>query len=101
MPVAKGKKKSKRERRRFGSASPAEPEDRPVQSSSSGARPVRRRGWQGPPWLNLALGVIMIVGGVAFASLNHFNLLILIAYWFVGGFYLWRYYRQMKQKRSS
>ena len=102
MPVAKGKKKTKRERRRFGSASsPALSEDAPAVRTKA-AQPARRRGWQGPLWLNLTLGLVMIVGGVIFTAINSAGgFWILLAYWAVGGFYLYRAYRQYQAKRAA
>jgi hypothetical protein len=104
MPVAKGKKKTKRERRRFGAASPPTTQDDVPQAASDPSRqakPARRRGWQGPLWLNVLLGVIMVVGGVVFSAIQKGGILILAAYWAVGGFYLYRAYRQYQEKRAS
>jgi|SRR5947209_18862130 len=99
MPVVRGKKKTKRERRRFGSVAPAVSDDQIATAPAAAAKPVRRRGWQGPPWLNVLVGVIMVAGGVVFARLNKGGAVILIAYWVVGGFYLYQAYRQYRKKK--
>jgi hypothetical protein len=102
MPVAKGKKKTKRERRRFGSASSTAVEVDAPAPPARASRPTRRRGWQGPLWLNVTLGVIMIVGGVIFTAINSAGgFFVLVAYWAVGGFYLYRAYRQYQEKRAT
>lgn len=101
MPVTRGKKKSKRERRRFGSGPPEVLENGQSTAREQTAKqaPARRRGWQGPPWLNLTLGIFMIFAGLVFTIVTKGGILILLLYWLVGGFYLFRWYRQYQQKR--
>lgn len=99
MPVTKGKKKTKRERRRFGSISVREPGESPAPAPARAARPVRRRGWQGPLWLNATLGGVMILAGIIAVLLRQ-PVFILVAYWALGGIYLYRAYRQYLAKRS-
>lgn len=100
MPVTRGKKKTKRERRRFGSSVSMMQDSAPTQAPPKGARPLWRRGWQGPPWLNLTFGLVMLGGGFVVLITSH-AVIFTVLYWLLGGFYLFRYYRQSQEKRSS
>jgi hypothetical protein len=106
MPVQKGKRR-KRPRRR----GPLTVSDMPETTESSSARPitskVRRRGFQPPLWVNLAFGIGMIVFGVVFTITpqkgmsTQNRLLLLLAYCVIAGFYLFRAFRQYRNKRQS
>jgi uncharacterized membrane-anchored protein len=101
MPVAKGKKKTKRERRRFGSATPIAPNEDAGPAQGKAAKPVRRRGWEGPLWLNITVGVIMVLAGIIFTVTSGTGIVFLVLYWAVGGFYLYRAYRQYQKKHAT
>jgi hypothetical protein len=102
MPVTRGKKKTKRERRRFGAVSSTAGEGQPAPVASRPAKPAApRRRWKPPLWVNVFFGVTLIVGGPFFASVFKGGFIILIAYWLMGGFYLFQAYRQYREKRIS
>jgi hypothetical protein len=106
MPQTRGKKKSKRLRRRLGmlggdgieTAAPpaaAQPRKRP-------AGPIMRRGWQPPFWVNALMGVGLVLFGVVFffrVGGGGTQVLLLLAYCALGGFYLFRAVRQYQAKR--
>jgi hypothetical protein len=93
MPEHRGKKRRKPRSRGGG----AQTEEAPT----AGAVPVRpvRRGWQGPPWLNLTLGVFMLVAGVYFFLFVQKGMdltarvVLLVAYIAIAAFYFFRAYK--------
>jgi hypothetical protein len=52
-------------------------------------------------WVNVLFGVTLVLGGPFFASIFKGGFFILVAYWILGGFYLFRAYRQYQEKRTS
>jgi hypothetical protein len=111
MPEQKGKKKTKRERRRFGVAGGDTSESdlqstRPA-SRGSGSRPVARRGFQPSLRVNAIIGIGLLVLGIFFfvTNLKHLHQgqtwLILLAYCLLAGFYLVRAVRQYRAQRQS
>jgi predicted lipid-binding transport protein (Tim44 family) len=103
MPEQKGKKKRK-PRSRGSGAGPQE--STPAAATSQAARPVRR-GWQGPPWMNAALGVFMLIAGVYFFGFAQqgmdirTRLLLLVAYIAVAGFYFFRAYKGYRARTAG
>lgn len=118
MPVARGKKKTRRERRRFGSpyvegASTTAAAGAPVNRSAarsgrtSGSRPVKR-----PPlplWANTAIGTSMLVFGILFAIsavrsksglISGWQPLIFVGYAAVASIYLGRAVAQVRERRQ-
>ena len=107
MPVQKGKRRKRprnRSKEHVSSDNPA--------TSTVAARPVkaaapRRSMWQGPPWLNAALGVFMLLAGVVFFAWDQKGtgirdkLLLLVAYLVLAGFYFFRAYRGYRKQRTS
>ncbi len=110
MPVTKGKKKSKRVRRRLGMLGGGEEFDdtaaSPVPRKQVPAKPIMRRGFQAPLWLNATIGVAMLLFGVSYFVVNGTgkggeSLLLLVAYLAIGGFYIARAVRQFIAKRGA
>lgn len=107
MPLPKGKKKTKRERRRFGSfgdstivdGTPAAPQ----KPKSWGARPIRKGGFQLPLWANALVGIAMLLFGVVwyFTSGGANRLVFLLLYCLVAGIYLFKAVQQYRAKRGS
>jgi hypothetical protein len=103
MPEQKGKKRRKPRSRGSGAGAR---EVTPVSTSAQQTRPVRR-GWQGPPWLNAALGVFMLVAGVYFFAFvqkgmdTSTRLVLLIAYIAVAGFYFFRAYKGYRARAAG
>lgn len=114
MPEQKGKKKTKRERRRFGSLAQP-PADTPLaiasrpepKGSRNGAKAVKRPRRQLPLWANASIGAAMIVFGIFWAVTSGRNaglgqqLLLLGAYCAVAAVYLGKALQQYRAKRQS
>lgn len=110
MPVQRGKKKSKRDRRRlrgplFDSQDESETGTSPVASTRT--RPVSRGRRPIPLWANSAIGLIMLAFGLFFyfkvqqGTNTVSRLLLLLAYCAVAGFYLFRAARQYRTRRGT
>ncbi len=111
MPVQKGKHKTKRERRQFGRSAPTPAPGEtvtraaaPSTSDRRAAKPAVRRRPPAPLWLNVTVGSAMLVLGVFFFvrfGVGHNigqGLLLLAAYFLLGGFYLFRASRQYRAR---
>lgn len=119
MPVARGKKKTRRERRRFGSPYAESPGGvvAPVATSSRTSSRVSRTSKASPSkrpplplWANAAIGSSMLLFGVFFAvsSLNTkgglsngWQPVIFVGYALVASIYLGRAVRQYRERRES
>jgi hypothetical protein len=101
MPEHRGKKRRKPRSRGGGVQAQA--------AQTPGAVPVRpvRRGWQGPPWLNVILGVFMLAAGVYFFLFVQqgmdikTRLILLVAYIAVAGFYFFRAYKGYRARAAG
>ena len=109
MPVQKGKRRRSRIRNRPSHYESGETDNLPTvdEKPKRAAKPVMRRGWNPPLWVNLMLGVGMAVFGIFFFVLpqkgmgSGQRLLLLVGYFLVAGFYLFRAYRQYRQRQET
>src|SRR5579872_1594839 len=108
MPVPKGKQRRKpRNRvRRDLTSEVAEPTPTPA-AKSRGSRPVGRTRRQPPLWLNVTLGVIMVVAGTYFTIFSPgglalvARLILLLGYFLIAGYYFGKAYRQYKRRATT
>lgn len=104
MPEHKGKKR--RKPRSTGRRSGAHSIASEAAAAPAAERP-RRRGWQGPPWLNAVLGVFMLVAGLYFFFFVQqgmdiqSRLLLLVAYVAVAGFYFFRAFKGYRARAAG
>lgn len=108
MPVPKGKQRRKpRNRVRRGPVEEVtSPAPAPAGRQRAG-RGIARARRQPPLWLNVTLGIIMVVAGTYFTLFSPGGLSIparvglLVGYLAVGGYYFFKAYRQYRERASS
>lgn len=108
MPVPKGKQRRKpRNRvRRDLTSEAVEPTAAPA-AKTRNSRPVRRSRRQPPLWLNVTLGIIMVVAGTYFTIFSPgglrlaARLILLLGYFLVAGYYFGKAYRQYKRRAAT
>jgi hypothetical protein len=109
MPIQKGKKRRRPRRRGSyndnGAVEPSAPAV-PAQPKPS-ARPIMRKGFQPPMWVNILIGAVLCVVGIIFYLLpqkgmgSGTHLIILLGYFALGGLYFGKAFRQYRAKRQS
>ena len=107
MPVPKGKQRRKPRNRIRRELSSAPVESTPIPTAKSrgsrSARPARR---QTPMWLNITLGVIMVVAGTFFTVVSPGGLgtvariILLLGYFIIAGYYFGKAYRQYRRRTA-
>lgn len=105
MPIQKGKqrKKPRNRARRDPSSEIVEP-SAPAVSKTRSARQVGRSRRQPPLWLNVVLGVIMVVAGTYFTIFVPGGLgpaariILLLGYFLIAGYYFGKAYRQYRRR---
>jgi len=111
MPVQKGKRR-KRPRNRGTLEGPFEPSTAPSKSSGpdqkGSARPARRAGRTQPLWVNVVIGIGMLVLGAFFTFIvpqKGMNLAVKLAlfigYCIIAAFYLSKAYRQYRARGDA
>ncbi len=111
MPVQKGKRR-KRPRNRITLERPFEPSTAPSKSSGAdqkgSARPVRRAGRTQPLWVNVVIGIGMLVLGAFFTFIMPqkgmslaVKLALFIGYCIIAAFYLSKAYRQYRARGGA
>ena len=108
MPVQKGKRRKRPRRRGSGGLAPAA--DEVVEPSPAvgkrAARPIMRRGWEPPLWVNATVGVVLFVLGIFFMMAPNpgfsggVNVFILLGYFALAGLYLGKALRQYRRRRQ-
>lgn len=108
MPIQKGKQRRKprnRTRRDLDEESVVPSSQSPARASA--AKPVRRTRRQPPMWLNIMLGLIMVVAGPYFTIFAPGGLalpargILLLGYFLIAGYYFLKAYRQYRAKAST
>ncbi len=108
MPVPKGKQRRKpRNRvRRDLTSTAVEPATAPAAKTRS-SRSAGRSRRQPPLWLNVTLGIIMVVAGTYFTLFSPgglsliARLILLLGYFLVAGYYFGKAYRQYKRRAAT
>jgi len=111
MPVQKGKRR-KRPRNRTSLERTFEPSTAPPKSPGAddkrSARPVRRTGRTQPLWVNVVIGVGMLVLGAFFTFIlpqkgmsTGVKLALFIGYCIIAAFYLSKAYRQYRARGGT
>lgn len=105
MPVQKGKQRRKPRNRTRRELTRETVESPNVTAPTTRARnPVRRTRRQPPMWLNVTLGVIMVVAGTYFTIFSPgglgtaARLILLLGYFLIAGYYFGKAYRQYKRR---
>jgi len=71
------------------------------------SRPVGRNRRQPPVWLNVTLGIIMVVAGTYFTIFSPgglalvARLILLLGYFLIAGYYFGKAYRQYKRRATT
>ncbi len=111
MPVQKGKRR-RRPRHRSSLERPLDSEAAPSKSSGAdhkgSARPVRRAGRTQPLWVNVVIGIGMLVLGAIFTFIVPqkgmsvgVKLALFIGYCIIAAFYLSKAYRQYRARGDA
>jgi hypothetical protein len=95
MPEQKGKRRKPQRRGARSVPGPAYTEPSPEPATRSGMGRPRRAGWNAPLWINIPVGIAMLIAGVYFGllqsgSITGPRIFLLVAYLGVGVWYLYR-----------
>jgi hypothetical protein len=108
MPVPKGKQRRKpRNRVRRAPTNESAEASSVAAPKTSAGKTMRRARRQPPLWLNILLGLIMVVAGPYFTFFTSGGLaiparvILLLGYFLIGGYYFVKAYRQYRERAAT